>query len=85
MGNLRKCSKDYFVNATTDSLHLGSGGSWTWAWHTLGIPYSMGMRLRDQGQMGVLVAADEIVASCEEIWAFHENVGKQIIQKFSKT
>ena len=45
----------------------------------------MGMSLRDQGQMGVLIPADEIVPSGEEIWAFHENMANMLIKKFSKT
>ena len=68
------------MNGSLDSIYLGSGGSWIWAWQTLGIPYALGMSLRDQGQLGVLVAAEEIVPSGEETWAFHEKIAKVIIQ-----
>ena len=67
---------------TGSDYSVGGGGSWIWADQTLGIPFSVGMNLRDDGDSGFLVSPSEIVPSGEEIWAFHEAVANFVVEKF---
>jgi hypothetical protein len=36
----------------------------------------------DQGELGFLVPADEIIQSGEEIWAFHQTMANSVIKAF---
>jgi hypothetical protein len=51
----------------------------------MSVTYAIGMSLRDQGPTGLLLPPDEIIASGEEIWAFHKEMANFIIKKFNKS
>jgi len=54
-----------------------------WALGELGIPYSMGMELRDTGRYGFLLPPSQIIPSAEETWAFHAKAAELIIAEFA--
>jgi len=63
-------------------LYESSGGTLDYTLGELGIPYSYGMELRDQGLHGFLLPPDQIIPSGEEVWAFHMAVAREIIKEF---
>ena len=62
----------YQVGCVPCLLYLSSGQSMDWALGVAGIPYSLGMELRDTGKFGHLLPTDQIIPTAEEVWAFHE-------------
>lgn len=74
--------KEYEVGCIPCMLYVASGGTLDWALGEAGIPYSYGMELRDTGNYGFILPADQIVPTGEEVWAFHMTVARQIINEF---
>jgi len=70
---------DYTVGCTPCLLYVASGSSEDWALGEAGIPYSYSVELRDTGRYGFLLPRDQILATSEEIWAFHQAVANYII------
>ena len=70
---IKKQSSIYF------SSDVASGSSEDWALGEAGIPYSYSVELRDTGRYGFLLPRDQILATSEEIWAFHQAVANYII------
>ncbi|KAA0187622.1 hypothetical protein HAZT_HAZT000347 [Hyalella azteca] len=50
-------------------VYVASGGSVDYTYETLGITYSFAVELRDQGQYGFLLPADQIIPTAEEFFA----------------
>jgi len=55
-----------------------------WALGEAGIPYSIGMELRDTGLYGFLLPPAQIIPTGEETFAFHKSVGQQLIKEFGE-
>ena len=53
-----------------------------WALGEAGIPYSMGMELRDLD--GFILPPSQIIPTGEEVWAFHLTAARMIIEEFSQ-
>ena len=49
----------------------------------ISLPRSYGMELRDTGDHGFLLPADQIVGTGEEVWAFHAAVAREVITEFA--
>lgn len=45
------------------------GSSVDFTYRQLGIPFSFGVELRDNGRYGTLLPPDQILPNCEESWA----------------
>ena len=52
-----------------------------WALGAAGIPYSIGMELRDTGKHGFLLPPDQIIPTGQEIWNFHITVIREIYNR----
>jgi murein tripeptide amidase MpaA len=50
-------------------IYPASGSSADWGYDVAGVKYSYGIELRDTGEYGFLLPADQIVPQGEEIWA----------------
>lgn len=48
---------------------MASGGSTDWAYDTTGIQYTYALEMRDTGEYGFLLPADQILPTGEETWA----------------
>ncbi|XP_067116330.1 carboxypeptidase O isoform X1 [Osmerus mordax] len=59
---------DYTVGTSPDVLYPNSGSSRDWA-RLIGIPYSFTFELRDKGDHGFELPADQIQPTCEEAYA----------------
>ena len=51
-------------------LDENSGSSVDWTYDELGVKYSFAVELRDQGEYGFLIPADQIIPNCKENWPF---------------
>lgn len=60
-------NKPYRVGTTADALYVASGISVDWAFAVAGIPLSYTYELRDQGEFGFILPADQIVPNGEEL------------------
>jgi len=76
--------KVYTVISVTAQFGVASGGSVDYALGTLDAKYTMAHELRDEGQFGFLLPADQIIPTGEEIWAFHVSVARDIIDEAAK-
>jgi len=70
------CDVIYSVNKMTYQygriyiiIYPASGSSADWGYDAPGVKYSYGIELRDTGEYGFLLPADQIVPQGEEIWA----------------
>merc|ERR1719348_598369 len=72
----------YEVGCIPCMLYVSSGGSLDWTLGVAGIPYSMGMELRDTGNYGFLLPPEQIIPNGEEVWAFHATVARELISEF---
>uniref|UniRef100_A0A182PLQ5 Zinc carboxypeptidase A 1 n=1 Tax=Anopheles epiroticus TaxID=199890 RepID=A0A182PLQ5_9DIPT len=63
----KQYSKPYRVGTTADVLYVASGISVDWAHAVAGIPLAYTYELRDQGQFGFILPADQIVPNAEEL------------------
>jgi len=70
---------EYTVICVTCQFGVSSGGSVDYALGTLDVKYTMAHELRDTGEFGFLLPADQIIPTGEEIWAFHVSVARDII------
>ncbi|XP_018014531.2 carboxypeptidase A2, partial [Hyalella azteca] len=59
----------YVYGNIADVIYVASGGSVDYTYETLGITYSFAVELRDQGQYGFLLPADQIIPTAEEFFA----------------
>ncbi|XP_058058076.1 zinc carboxypeptidase-like [Anopheles bellator] len=59
--------KPYRVGTTADVLYIASGIAVDWAFAAAGIPLSYTFELRDQGEFGFILPADQIVPNAEEL------------------
>merc|ERR1712080_452410 len=76
--------KNYDIGCIPCLLYVASGGSLDWTLGVAGIPYSYGIELRDTGNYGFILPPSQIIPNGEEVWAFHEVVGRQIAKEFGK-
>uniref|UniRef100_A0A182M658 Zinc carboxypeptidase A 1 n=1 Tax=Anopheles culicifacies TaxID=139723 RepID=A0A182M658_9DIPT len=60
-------NKPYRVGTTADVLYVASGISVDWAFAVAGIPLSYTFELRDQGEFGFILPAEQIVPNAEEL------------------
>lgn len=60
-------SKPYRVGTTAGALYIASGISVDWAFAVGGIPLSYTYELRDQGEFGFILPAEQIVPNGEEL------------------
>ncbi|XP_052864272.1 zinc carboxypeptidase A 1-like [Anopheles cruzii] len=60
-------SKPYRVGTTADVLYIASGIAVDWAFAAAGIPLSYTFELRDQGEFGFILPAEQIVPNAEEL------------------
>ncbi|XP_046443448.1 carboxypeptidase B-like isoform X3 [Daphnia pulex] len=58
----------YAVGSTTGLLYVASGGSIDWIKGEAGIPYAYTVELRDTGDFGFLLPADQILPNNLEMW-----------------
>ncbi|XP_053692246.1 zinc carboxypeptidase A 1-like [Sabethes cyaneus] len=61
--------KPYRVGTTADVLYIASGISVDWAHGAAGIPLAYTFELRDQGEFGFILPAEQIIPNAEEILA----------------
>ena len=78
--------KRYDVGCIPCLLYHVSGSSLDWALGEAGIPYSMGMELRDtlNGIYGFMLPPSQIIPTGEEVWAFHLTAARMIIEEFGQ-
>ena len=74
--------KRYDVGCIPCLLYIASGSSLDWALGEAGIPYSMGMELRDLD--GFILPPSQIIPTGEEVWAFHLTAARMIIEEFDQ-
>ncbi|XP_053673863.1 zinc carboxypeptidase A 1-like [Anopheles nili] len=60
-------NKPYRVGTTAEVLYIASGISVDWAHAVAGIPLSYTYELRDQGEFGFILPAEQIVPNAEEL------------------
>ena len=73
--------EDYTVGCWADILYTSSGTSIDWAHGEAGIKYTYTIELRDTGNYGFILPADQIIPTGEEIWAFHVSAANDIIEE----
>eukprot|EP00090_Calanus_glacialis_P035855 TRINITY_DN6115_c0_g1_i1.p1 TRINITY_DN6115_c0_g1~~TRINITY_DN6115_c0_g1_i1.p1 ORF type:complete len:424 (-),score=112.63 TRINITY_DN6115_c0_g1_i1:138-1409(-) len=59
-------------------LYIASGSSTDWAHGEAGIGFTTSMELRDTGNYGFILPAEQIVPTAEETWAFHITVIREL-------
>merc|ERR1711892_1441809 len=74
--------KEYEAGCIPCILYTASGTSLDWALGVVGIPYVYSIELRDTGNFGFVLPADQIIPTAEETWAFHEVAARQMIEEF---
>ena len=60
---------------------MASGGSIDWAKGEAGIGFATTMELRDTGNYGFILPAEQIIPTAEETWAFHITVIREIMNR----
>ena len=70
----------YKVGAIPDLLYVASGSTVDYAYGTLGIKYSTAIELR--GKHGFAAPPNTIILECQEMWAFHQQAGRDIIAEY---
>ncbi|KAI9551430.1 hypothetical protein GHT06_021763 [Daphnia sinensis] len=68
----------YTIGSSTNVLYVASGGSDDWAKGGAGIPYSYTVELRDTGDFGFLLPADQIIPNNLEMWEAMKVVAEYI-------
>ena len=69
----------YTVGPHYDTIYAATGISIDWAYGVAGIKYSFLIELRDEGDFGFTLPADQILPTGEEVYAFHSTVAKEIL------
>ncbi|KAK3740598.1 hypothetical protein QZH41_009714, partial [Actinostola sp. cb2023] len=59
----------YRAGSVADIIYSATGGTIDWAADTLGVRYSYGLELRDQGRYGFALPANQIIPTGEETFA----------------
>jgi len=59
-------------------LYIASGSSTDWAHGEAGIGFTTSMELRDTGNYGFILPAEQIIPTAEETWAFHMTVIREL-------
>jgi len=59
-------------------LYIASGSSTDWAHGEAGIGFTTSMELRDTGNYGFILPAEQIIPTAEETWAFHITVIREL-------
>ena len=59
----------YLIGSVPDLLALASGTSQDWAKGVAGVKYSYTLEMRDVGERGMIVPAQQIISIAEETWA----------------
>ena len=72
----------YEAGCTPCLTYIASGCSFDWALGEAKIPYAYGMELRDTGNWGWILPTEQIIPTCEEVWAFHKAAAKIIMEEF---
>jgi len=70
--------KYYETGCIPCMLYIASGSSADWALGAAGIQFSISMELRDTGEYGFILPADQIIPTAEETWAFHITTIREI-------
>ena len=70
----------YEVGVGSNLLYVASGASVDYSYGTLGVKYSIAVELR--GHHGFCAPPRTIILECEEMWAFHKQVGRDIIAEY---
>ena len=70
----------YEVGTGPDLLYVASGSSVDYSYSTLGVKYSIAVELR--GGYGFTAPPKTIILECEEMWAFHQQAGRDIIAEY---
>ena len=65
----------------SDIRDLISGLPLDWAAMVQDIKYSYGVELRDKGDFGFLLPADQILPTAEEFFAFASSIARQIMKE----
>jgi len=71
--------KTYEVGCIPCLLYIASGSSADWAHGEAGIGFTTSMELRDTGNYGFLLPAEQIIPTAEETWAFHITVIRELM------
>jgi len=71
--------KVYETGCIPCMLYIASGSSTDWAHGELEIFFTTSMELRDTGIYGFLLPPEQIIATAEETWAFHETVIRDLM------
>lgn len=72
--------KVYTVGPAGSTLYPASGGSDDWAKGDLKVKYSYTVELRDEGNYGFILPANEIIPSGEEVLAFLRVIAKAVLK-----
>lgn len=65
-GLAERYGTQYATGSVPDLLYLASGGAFDWVKDVAGVKYAYGIELRDEGNYGFLLPADQIIPSGEE-------------------
>jgi len=71
--------KVYEVGTDTSLTYIASGGSDDWTYGEVGIVYSYTVELRDTGQFGFLLPAQEIVPTGQEVFAGVQYIAQYLL------
>lgn len=69
----------YTIGTSTNVLYVASGGSDDWAKGAAGIPFSYTVEMRDTGEYGFQVPADQIISNNIEVWEGVKVVADSVI------
>jgi len=69
----------YTIGTSTNVLYIASGGSDDWAKGAAGIPFSYTVEMRDTGEYGFQVPADQIMPNNIEVWEGVKVVADSVI------
>jgi murein tripeptide amidase MpaA len=62
-------NKNYKFGQIATIIYPASGSSADWVYDKLGVKFSYGVELRDEGQYGFVLPANQIIPQGEEVWA----------------
>jgi len=76
---------EYKAGDTAEILYPAAGGSHDWAKGVAGIKYSYCYELRDQGNFGFLLPANQIMPSCKETLEAVKSMADDVAQVYNLT
>ncbi|XP_070578453.1 carboxypeptidase B-like [Ptychodera flava] len=62
-------NKTYVYGAGSSVLYATAGSSKDWGYGVMGVPYSYTVELRDTGEYGFVLPEDQILPTCQEMYA----------------